>query len=528
MAFASLTVLAGCPGPLRGGDTGTGNTGGPTAGTTGGSGTTGAAGANGGTSGGAGKGGAGAAVSGSSGSSGPGAGGSATGAAGVGAGGGGTGNTSGSAGSGVAGTGTGTAGATGGSAGGAKGGSGGTTPPRGPTPAMNGINFPFPQNRESSPRCVYPANYLNADVTAAYAQWKTDLVTTNGAGGARRVQRTSTDGVSMYTPAGSTVSEGIGYGMLIAVFMGGKDDQMLFDDLWNYSQKHKDANGLMNWAITADGSMTPGEGGATDADEDIAFALLMADKQWGSAGTLNYLSLAKAQISAIWLHEVVDSKLAGPGDSWGTTNLWNNINISYFAPAYYRLFKTVDDPSHAWDAVITTVYDTILSPNNTLDKGALKPANKNTSNGLVPAWCTSSGDMSMTTPFNYQYDSCRTPFRIALDWCWFGEPRAQMYLAKTSAFFSGIGAANIVDGYNLDGTPKPEHTTGQSAAFVGPAGVGAMSSATYQSFVTDAYGRVATRQLMVGGAYYEESWTMLSLLMMTGNFLDYTSIQPAH
>ena len=58
-------------------------------------------------------------------------------------------------------------------------------------------------------------------------------------------------------------------------------------------------------------------GGATDADEDIAFALLMADKQWGSAGTLNYLNLAKTQINNIWLHEIVDSKLAGPGDSWG-------------------------------------------------------------------------------------------------------------------------------------------------------------------------------------------------------------------
>ena len=116
----------------------------------------------------------------------------------------------------------------------------------------------------------------------------------------------------------------------------------------------------------------PGMGGATDADEDIAFALLMADKQWGSAGSLNYLNLAKAQINNIWLHEIVDSKLAGPGDSWGPTDLWKNINISYFAPAYYRVFKMVDS-GHDWDAVIKTIYDTIISPSITLDKGALKP-----------------------------------------------------------------------------------------------------------------------------------------------------------
>ena len=57
-------------------------------------------------------------------------------------------------------------------------------------------------------------------------------------------------------------------------------------------------------------------GAATDADEDIAFALVMADKQWGSTGSLNYLNLAKTQINNIWLHEITDSKLAGPGDSW--------------------------------------------------------------------------------------------------------------------------------------------------------------------------------------------------------------------
>ena len=194
------------------------------------------------------------------------------------------------------------------------------------------------------------------------------------------------------------------------------------------------------------------------------------------------------------------------------------------------------DSGHAWDAVVTTVYDTILSPNNTLDKGALKPANGNTNNGLVPAWCTSSGDSSAAGPFNYQYDSCRTPFRIALDWCWFGETRAQLYLQKTSTFFSGIGAANIVDGYDMNGTRHGQFFTGtgaptlsqQSASFLGPAGVGAMVSSTYQTFLNESYTRVATGQLKVGGAYYDESWAVMSLLMMTGNFLDYTSIQPAH
>ncbi|HMF42156.1 MAG TPA: glycosyl hydrolase family 8 [Polyangia bacterium] len=535
VAFAgvALAFLFGCAPP---GHVGTG--------IAGASGTTGTAGASGGSagpgSGGVQVGSAGAAGSvagsGGRGGGGVGTGGSATGAGGTSAGGNGaTGGTAGtSGGGGVAGTGTAGSG-TGGTAG--TGGTGGTTPPRGPTPAMNGINFPFPQNREMSARCVYPAGYLNADVMTAYATWKNDVVTNSGAGNYRRVQRTASDGVNMYTPAMSTVSEGIGYGMLIAVYMGGKDDQLLFDDLWNYSQLHKDANGLMNWSITSTGTNTPmQQGGATDADEDIAFALLMADKQWGmmSTGTTKYLDLAKTQINNIWLHEIVDSKLAGPGDSWGTANLWANINISYFAPAYYRLFKMVDS-GHAWDAVIQTTYDTIMY--------SLTTMNGNASNGLVPAWCASNTANGTTTisgsqagPFNYQYDSCRTPFRIALDWCWNGETRAQAYLMKTSSFFSGIGAANIVDGYDLTGAKHVQFSPAttaptlaqQSAAFLGPAGVGAMVASSFQPFLNDSYARVATGQLKVGGAYYDESWTMLSLLMMTGNMLDYTQIQPAH
>jgi hypothetical protein len=382
--------------------------------------------------------------------------------------------------------------------------------------------------------CVYPTAYNNNDVMAAYTKWKADLVVSDaGAGGFQRVQRTSTgtfpDGVSTATPANSTVSEGIGYGMLIAVYMG---DHTLFDNLWKYSQLHLDGNGLMNWSISADGKSTPGMGAATDADEDIAWALAMADKQWGSSGGLNYLNLAKTQIAAIWNHEVYDSKLAGPGDGWGPTNLYNNINISYFAPAYYRLFKQLDG-SHAWEAVTQTVYDTIAN--------TLISSNKNMTNGLVPGWSTSTGGSSSAGPFNYQYDACRTPFRIGIDWCLEGgsaasaatalnPARAQAYVALTSSFFSGVGAANIVDGYNLDGTVNSSAhavSAGQSAAFIGPAAVGAMSSATYQSFLNASYNLVKTNTLLVGGAYYEESWTVMSMLMMTGNFLDYTQITPA-
>jgi endo-1,4-beta-D-glucanase Y len=401
---------------------------------------------------------------------------------------------------------------------------------RGPTPPSNGVAFPFPQNRQSK-NCVYPDAYRNEDVQAAYAQWKTDTVTTSGAGGFRRVERLATDTTLALN---ATVSEGIGYGMLIAVYM---NDQSLFDDLWKYEQLHLGVcppnlncppMQLMDWYISADGSTALGTGGATDGDEDMAFALAMADRQWGGQGSLGrtYHAFAVDQITAIWLLEVYESSLMKPGD-WGDNT---TVNISYFAPAYYRVFKTVGGTlpkgdgsswNPDWDATIDTAYSTIAN--------ALNTANGNQSTGLVPAWCTSAGvpNAEAIVPggnaTNYQYDSCRTPFRIALDWCWNAEPRAQAYTAKTGAFFSAIGARNIVDGYALDGTPQPQNPGKLSAAFIGPAGVGAMTSSSHQSFVDDAYGEVATRTLLAGGAYYEDSWTVLSLLMMSANFLDYTA-----
>jgi endo-1,4-beta-D-glucanase Y len=394
-------------------------------------------------------------------------------------------------------------------------------PSRGPVPPQPGIRFPFPQNRTSA-GCIYPTNYRNEDVIAAYNQWKADTVTATGAGGHLRVRRPNEPGLEH----DATVSEGIGYGMLIAVYMGDADSQHLFDELWKYEQLHRDELGLMDWYISADGSQKLGIGGAGDADEDMAFALIMADRQWGGQGTLDksYLDSAKEQLANIWLHEVVDGKLLSGGDHGFD---WHCVNISYFAPAYYRVFAKYDHVgagSAGWDAVVKTVYDTIDNALNPVTNGN----QKNQSNGLVPAWCDSAGPPNGTCPTgatNYQYDACRTPFRIGLDACWFGTPAAKSYLGKVGSFFNGVGAAKIVDGYGLDGTPQPSLAVdgGQSAAFVGPAGVSGMVAPGYPSLVDQTYAALATRKLLVGGTYYDESWTVLSLLMMTGNFIDYTA-----
>ena len=121
--------------------------------------------------------------------------------------------------------------------------------------------------------------------------------------------------------------------MLIAVYM---NDKQTFDGLWSYAQQHFDGNGLMNWHLNPDGSIASGGmGSATDADLDMAWALLMASGQWSLT---SYLDEAKKMINLMYTHELLGDGALAPGDSWGATT---RTYPDYFSPAYLRVFATV-------------------------------------------------------------------------------------------------------------------------------------------------------------------------------------------
>jgi endo-1,4-beta-D-glucanase Y len=281
-------------------------------------------------------------------------------------------------------------------------------------------------------------------------------------------------------------------------------------------------NGLMNWKVEPSGMvLMDGMGAATDADEDMAWALILADKKWGGAGSLGmpYLDVARAQIQRIWDHEVDHGRgdLLLAGDSWGMTV---THNPSYFAPNQYRRFGLVTNKVAEWNRVIDRNYTQLSS--------TLTSALGNVNNGLVPAWTDDAGRPMMPfmgAPMHYQYDSARTPFRIAQDWCDYGEMRAKTYLDKVTSFFRGIGVTQIVDGYDLNGMARPENPLpAQSALFLGAAGVGAMNGTANQSFVNEVYSVFLTKELTPPSYYYNLSWQVFSLLMMTGNLYDYNLV----
>jgi len=393
----------------------------------------------------------------------------------------GDGGTGGSGGKAGTGGGTGAKGGTGGS-GGTGGGSAGTggSAGSGITPIGTGPRA-FPQNK-ALPHCTLTTVAdASGKVQTAYNFWKSTFVVS--ATGGLRVQRTENQN--------DTVSEGMGYGMLIAVYM---NDQATFEGLWGFTKAHLDSVGLMTWHLNADGSVaTGGQGSATDADEDIAFALIMASVQWPSS---TYLADGAKMAKAILMNEVAGDGMLKPGDNWGDSD---KTYPDYFSPAYIRVFKKVA-PHTFWDTVLTRNYEILAKVSGTY--------------GLVPDSTTATYALTES----YKYDACRTPWRIGMDYCFNGTPEAKTYLTLVGGFFDSQGAVNIGDGYSLTGQKTSSFG---NMAFVGPAGVAGMAG--FPKLLDDAftYGSSGT-----GGTtnYYQQTLRVITMLMMSGNLLDYSQL----
>jgi len=328
-----------------------------------------------------------------------------------------------------------------------------------------------------------PTNRNATDASTAYTQWKNTYVTTNGAGPYRRV---------LFDDFTATVSEGIAYGMLLAVY---HDDQALLDDLWGYYNAHLDPNGLMHWKIGNTYGAIWGQNAATDAEEDAAMALILADCQWGSAGATNYYQDAVDLINKMMQHEVeAGTFVLKPGDVWGGSSI---TNPSYFAPAYYRYFATVTGDNN-WLLVADKCYD-ILNL-------AAHPTT-----GLLPDWCDANGNQT-SNGYDYRYDAARVPWRIALDYHWFGIADAATICTDLTNFvISQGGTTSIVDGYQLNGNPIGGN---HNNTFVGCFAVGGMAT-TDQTYVDAAYtDNVST----AANTYFNSTIKALTLLNQTGNF----------
>jgi endo-1,4-beta-D-glucanase Y len=243
-----------------------------------------------------------------------------------------------------------------------------------------------------------------------------------------------------------TTSEGQSYAMLRAVFM---NDRTTFDQVWSWTRTYlTNADELFAWKWNYNTIQDPAS--ATDADQDIALALILAYQKWNYEP---YSIDARKTINAIWRHEVAFHQdqpylLAG---SWANRSELLILNPSYFSPVNYRYFALLH-PHQDWMSVINTSYQAL--------QGCTQANLTGSPGSLPPDWCALSKATStyVASPnpqgTDFSFDAIRTPMRISIDYMIFNESRAQNYLNTLSTFSADWQAqGQIFRHYSHTGTP---------------------------------------------------------------------------
>jgi endo-1,4-beta-D-glucanase Y len=229
----------------------------------------------------------------------------------------------------------------------------------------------------------------------------------------------------------TTTSEGQSYAMLRAVW---SNDKNTFNGVWAWTHDHfqyRTQDKLFSWQYIKDGNtFKMGDtASASDADQDIAMALLMAYDKWGDQ---KYLDAAKPIISDIWRQEVVNVNgsyylTSGSGAERPDGYL---VNPSYLSPAYYSIFAQVD-PTHPWNQLSTDSYNLLnrLSNNNQL------PPNWILIKKLTGEISSASQYVTDKDQNDYGYDAFRVFYRVALDVKWDNSKQGVEYLKRYQSFF---------------------------------------------------------------------------------------------
>lgn len=246
------------------------------------------------------------------------------------------------------------------------------------------------------------------------------------------------------------VSEGIGYGMLLAVF---HDDQETFDIIYDAARRimRDDKTGLYHWRVDNQGNIV-GFGSATDADFDIAMALIFASNNveqgnWEDSILMDYSGSAKELLDDLWTHTIVNGQYIKPGDkfSGGGQEI---VNLSYFSPAWFRLYDEFIGRNQ-WKQLIDTGYEMLY-------------ATDGSNLGLAPDWSTADGQPAYDycdrhgqareiCSYEMRYDAIRVLWRIGLDCLWFDDLRACEWAKRSTTFVSSLGANDFARMYNMQG-----------------------------------------------------------------------------
>lgn len=382
---------------------------------------------------------------------------------------------------------------------------------------------PFPHHTVYAAGTIRPSNFTQANldlqVKHFYDAWKAKYLLAGC---------NAPEYYVWYNDDGSegnaiTVSEAIGYGMVIEALMAGYETnaKRYFDGLFYWYVRHPSSvNGsLMDWQQQKDSCKSIGNDAATDGDLDAAFALLLADKQWGSNGSIDYLKAAKKIIAAIKTSEVYNnSKALQLGDWAHTSNKYKDgTRPSDFMYDHLRAFGNVMHDS-SWYSVLDECYSLVqnMQTNYSSTTGLIPDFIQKTDSVPVPA---AAKYLESKWDGNYYYNSCRVPWHLGCDYVLNGDVRAKNACIKINNWIkkvTGGNSHNIRSGYLLNGN----NITGnnyEDQSFIAPFGVSAMESIKYQSWLNNIWSNIISVDDLSRDSYYGNTIKMICMIVMSGN-----------
>jgi endo-1,4-beta-D-glucanase Y len=394
------------------------------------------------------------------------------------------------------------------------------------TPPPATARRPFPQHVTYTAGVIKPTNVtqstMDSKVASYYATWKTNYVRTAGGQGSW---------VDCGKACGSTdniaVSEGHGYGMVLAAYMA---DQSLFDSMYQYYRAHLSINGpnLMAWEQKlVNGKMvdTGGADSATDGDLDIAYGLLLADQQWGSAGSINYKATALNVLHDILTWDVNQTYWnTNPGD-WarGSSNDEKHSRPSDWMTDHFIAFAKYDTANASkWNDVYNEVSKNV---NYQFTHGSQ-------STGIVPDFVVLSGSdfVPVTGEYletkhdgDFDYNACRTPWRLSMSYIVNGRTDMLAAEQKTASWIRSTtsGVPNrIRAGYYIKNGPNGKsYVSYDDLAFTGPMAVGAMlGGSAGQGWLNSLWTSITGGDYGTRTDYYGDSLRMQVLIVVSGNW----------
>jgi endo-1,4-beta-D-glucanase Y len=302
-------------------------------------------------------------------------------------------------------------------------------------------------------------------------------------------------------------SEGQSYGLLRAVWMA---DAETFAKIFVWTETHlRRPDGLYGWLWQP---ARPGRlmdaNTATDADQDIALALILAARTFHQPA---YLERATLLVKAIRQHTgiPVGEEWFISAGNWARTE--RIINLSYFSPAAYPYFERLD-PEGGWEAVRRLGYRLVA-------RTLATPHTR-----LIPDFCrVTQGGAVRLLPDNaphsnaFSFDAIRLYWRVALDCRLHGRALdCEADLGFEALIHILRRDGGLYQSYGVDGRPLSEHT---STSFYG-ALLPLLETRAPHEAVTLRKGPLSSTQILtIAGQddrYYDLNWIWFGLALSNG------------